>query len=139
MKKIIFACGGGMSSSVIAKSVYNHLKKLEIDCSIIGITDEKSLNQVLNSKSKVTISYMSIIKFSAHYFKDYSFKNFDSILVAPQYRHIYEKLQKDSLYANIHFPAEVIPYKAYSTIDTIACLNQSLRIMNLSMNDIKNN
>ena len=92
--KILFACVGGMSSSLLASNYHKYLVEKGKTVTYRGIVSEEDLKVVLESTSDVTIAYMHVMAINAENAK----KNpdtFDAILIAPQAAYLLSKIKTE--------------------------------------------
>lgn len=106
MKKILFVCMGGMSSSLIAVKFNNYLKENGYTVSFIGITSEKDVELIKTSDTDYTIAYMHVMGINNENRKRHG-QMFDIVLVAPQSGYLIPKLKAEALMVG-HDPNRII-------------------------------
>ncbi len=106
MKKIIIACAGGMSSSLLVQKIVKAAED-------VGLKAEMDIVQTLSSFTRFDDSVdIAFLVTGTHAFNKVTFENFnekiDFIMVAPQVRYLINDVKKmiDSL--NLEIPVEQI-------------------------------
>lgn len=131
MKIMVFACGSGYSSKVIATSVFDYAESLGINVEFAFINKKNIHPTAKKMDTKLIIAYMGILQFTTSYFN--LPRNYDSILLAPQYRHIHHEFKRVSKEQNMAFPCSMIPFDKYVKSDGEYCFNRSLEIMDIKL------
>ncbi len=101
MKKIVLACAGGLSTSILLSKMQKEAVKENLKIEIIAIAEDK-LKSVINSA--------------------------DCVLLGPQVGYMLEDLR--SKYKSLNIPIDVIDIVDYGMMDGKKVLNIALQLMN---------
>ncbi len=130
MKRIMIACAGGMSSSLLAK---NMVKAGEAKGYKIGMKVVYSKAEYDNYDEDVDIALFvtSVIAFSKPHLKaaKNSTHRADAVLIAPQVKYVMDQMKKDTESLGIKMSVGVIDMKDYGTNNGEAVLEQALKLI----------
>lgn len=117
MKKILFTCMGGMSSSLIAAKFKDYLITKGFSVLFLTVASENDIQQIKDSEADYTIVYMPIMALNNQNRIKYG-PIFDVVLIAPQSGHMLSKIKADAIGIG-HDPNVIrrIPGKVYGRID----------------------
>lgn len=121
--KILFACAGGMTSSLLGAELKKHLEKQGYSVTFHGIMSGMDVDRLIAADTDYTIAYMHISGLTVPKRKELV-EAFDKILVAPQAKYMLPKVievaKEDGVDAD-HFIN--VPKKLYNRKDIVGILD----------------
>lgn len=94
MIKILLACAGGMSTSILAKNMVKAARDRGYKAELIGILSEKDYRDSLSVEADIMVCYTSVMALNYDTLKKSNGDEFDVFMLGPQSRFMMPRIEK---------------------------------------------
>lgn len=94
MIKILLACMGGMSTSLLAQNMAKAAKTMGLSAAVVGIMSERDYITSQSVQADIVISYTSVMALNYESLKNSTGDEFHVFMIGPQSRFMLPRIQR---------------------------------------------